>query len=80
MHTSFGRLMDQFKFLDKCRFLVAQVKIKFLSVKLLTFSYPSVITYVLGAQKTRLIETVLLSTHNKCFGCKIRKLIFCYNY
>ena len=28
------------------------------------FSYPSVLTYVLGAQKNRLIETVLLSTHN----------------
>ena len=25
-------------------------------------------TYVLGAQKNRLIETVLLSTHNICFG------------
>ena len=32
------------------------------------FSYPSVLTYVLGAQKNRLIETVLLSTHNICFG------------
>ena len=21
---------------------------------------------------------VLLSTHNKCFGCEIRKIIFCY--
>ena len=25
-----------------------------------------------------LIETVLLSTHNKCFGCDIRKIIFNY--
>ena len=24
----------------------------------------------LGAQKNRLIETVLLSTHNICFGCE----------
>ena len=31
-------------------------------------SYPSVKTFVLGAQKNRLIETVLLSTHNICFG------------
>ena len=30
--------------------------------------YLSVLTYVLGAQKNRLIETVLLSTHNICFG------------
>ena len=36
--------------------------------KLLIFSYPSFVTYVLGAQKNRLIETVLLSTHNICFG------------
>ena len=28
------------------------------------FSYPAIKTYVLGAQKNRLIETVLLSTHN----------------
>ena len=40
---------------------------------------------VLGAQKNRLIETknrliemVLLSTHNKCFGWEIRKITFCY--
>ena len=31
-------------------------------------SYQSVITYVLGAQKNLLIETVLLNTHNICFG------------
>ena len=31
------------------------------------FSYPSIQTYVLDAQKSRLIETVLLSTHNICF-------------
>ena len=34
----------------------------FLSVKLSIFSYPTVFTYVLGAQKNRLIETILLST------------------
>ena len=33
-------------------------------VKLEIFSYPSVLTCVLGAQRNRLIETVLLSTHN----------------
>ena len=42
------------------------------------FSYPSVLTYVLGAQKNRLIETVLLSTHNICFGFDIRKIDFRY--
>ena len=34
--------------------------------------------YVLGAQKNRLIETVLLSTNNICFGQEIRKIIFKY--
>ena len=33
---------------------------------------------VLGAQKNCLIETVLLSTHNICFGGEIRKIIFQY--
>ena len=32
------------------------------------YSYPSVETYVVDAQKNRLIETVLLSTHNIFFG------------
>ena len=37
-------------------------------VKLLILSYPSFKTFVLGAEKIPLIETVLLSTHNICFG------------
>ena len=45
---------------------------KILSSKLLIFFFSSEI-YVLGAQKNRLIETVLLSTHNICFGWGIRK-------
>ena len=43
-------------------------KAKIMPTKLQLFSYPLVSTYVLGAQKNRLIETVLLSTHNICFG------------
>ena len=39
----------------------------FLSIKLLTFSYQSVLTYVLGAQKNHHNERVLLSTHKICF-------------
>ena len=35
-------------------------------------------TCVLGAQKNCLNETVLLSTHNICFGWEIRKIIFKY--
>ena len=31
-----------------------------------------------GCSKNRLIETVLLSTHNICFGLEIRKLNFRY--
>ena len=34
--------------------------------------------YVLGDQKNRLIETVLLSAHNIFFGLEIRKLLFWY--
>ena len=30
--------------------------------------FSQLLAYVLGAQKNRLIETVLLSTHNICFG------------
>ena len=40
----------------------------FLSVKVKLFAYPSVYTYVLGAQNNRLIEKILLSTYNICFG------------
>ena len=55
--------------------LHAQVWIsKFFSVKLYLFSYPSVLAYVLGAQKNSLIETVLLITHNICLGQRIRIL------
>ena len=31
-----------------------------------------------GAQKNRLIETVVLRLNNICFGCEIGKLIFNY--
>ena len=41
--------------------------------RLLIFPYPSILTYVLGAQKNRLIETVLSSTHNICFGLRNKK-------
>ena len=47
---------------------------KFVSLKLKIFSYPLIATFVLGAQKNRLIETVLLSTHNIYFGLELRKL------
>ena len=39
-------------------------KQNFLNVKVKIFSYLSVLAYVLGAQKNRLTETVLLSTQN----------------
>ena len=37
------------------------------------FSYPLVKTCIVGAQKSHLIETVLMSTHNICYGTEIRK-------
>ena len=39
---------------------------------------PIILNMCLGAQKNRLIETVLLSTHNICFRLEIRKIIFQY--
>ena len=49
-----------------------------MSIKLLLFSYLSIKTCVLGAQKNRLIETVLLSTHNICFEWEIKQIVFQY--
>ena len=40
----------------------------------LLFSHPSVKTCILDAQKNRLNETILLSTHNICFGLERWKL------
>ena len=45
---------------------------------MLIFSYPLFLTYVLGAQKNRLIETVLVSTQNICFVWEIKKKNFLY--
>ena len=42
-------------------------KHNFWTVKLSFFSYSSVLTCVLGAQKNRCIDPVILSTHNICF-------------
>ena len=36
------------------------------------------LNYVLDAQKNRLIETILMSTHNKYFSSEIKKMIFNY--
>ena len=47
--------------------------------KIVIFSYLSVLTYVLGAQKNRIIERVVLSIHKICFGWEIRKLFFWYS-
>ena len=43
-------------------------KCHFFCIKFSIFSYPSIFTYVLGAQKNHLFEMVLLSTHKICFG------------
>ena len=40
--------------------------------------YLKILAYVLGTQKNRYIETVLLSTHIICFDWEIRKAVFCY--
>ena len=46
-------------------------KLRRKSVKTITHLF---LTYVLGVQKNRLVETVLLSTHNIFIGWGIRKL------
>ena len=61
-----------------CLLGIGPVKQSFFNVKLRSFPYPSVKTCVLVAQKTCLIETVLMSTHNICFGWEIRKIFFNY--
>ena len=45
-------------------------------VKRVVFSYRSILSFVLGAQKNHLIQTVSLSTHNIWFGWAIWKLIW----
>ena len=51
-----------------CMFKHGSRGIKNESVKVYISSYPSVKTFVLVLKKPRLIEMVLLSTHNICFG------------
>ena len=46
--------------------------------KIVVFSYFSNKTYVVGAQKNRLNETVLSSTQNKCQNWWIRKYLQFY--
>ena len=43
-----------------------------LLLKIESIFFPSVLTCVLGSQKNLLLETVLLITHNTCFGFKIK--------
>ena len=42
--------------------------------KIVNIFLPIVLAYFLSTQKKRLIKTILLSTHNICFGREIRKL------
>ena len=46
--------------------------------KMWIFSYPYLLTYVLGDQKNCLIEMVLLSTNKICYDGEIIKIIFNY--
>ena len=57
--------------------LVHRFRQKNFQHKIVTFFLPISFSICLGAQKKRLIETVLLSTHNICFGLEIRKLFLC---
>ena len=46
----------------------------------LVFLPPSILTFVLGNQKNRLIKTVLLSTNYMCFGWEIKNKYINYWY
>ena len=41
--------------------------------KIVNIFFPISFNICFGAQKNRLIETVLLSTHSICFGWELRK-------
>ena len=43
------------------------------STEIVIIFLPILLRYVLGTQENPLIETVLLSTHNICFGWEVRK-------
>ena len=72
-YPSFAYPKHMFKLTDKkqsqlyAKSFLAYICDHFFSIQFSLFSYPSVQTCVLGAQKNRLDETVLLSTHNICF-------------
>ena len=53
--------------------------IRELFMRKIIFSYLP-LTFVLGTQKNRLIERVLLSIHNVCFGCERRQFILRHSY
>ena len=57
---------------------LSKVKKTNLSGKIVDIFLPINFNIYLGAQKKRLIETLLLSTHNICNGREIRKLNFRY--
>ena len=59
---------------EKFRYRRFRLNNKSFERKIVNISYPSVSAFVLGAQKNSLMETVLLSTPNICFGGDIRKL------
>ena len=55
------------------------VQIRIVCAPKIAFIYISInLNMCFGAQKNRLIETVLLSTHNICLGYEIRKIIYQY--
>ena len=68
---------------DQVSFLRSTMKIrlslKTIQRKIVNIFLLIILACVYGAQKNHLIETVLLSAHNICFGLEIR-VIFLLNY
>ena len=62
------------------KLIVSSVKQDFSqeSIAKIWFSYFSIETYVVGTQKNRLNETVLLSNHNICYNEWVRKYLQFY--
>ena len=51
------------------------IRSKSVSELLPLFSYPSVLIFVFGAEKNRLVEKVLFNTNNKCLDQQPGKLV-----
>ena len=69
--------MDCCIFWDVAGYIIGLDKQK-IQRKIVNIFLPMICSICFGCSKNRLIEMVLLSTHNICFCWEIKKLFFCY--